>query len=182
MPSSRYVHAVARNLAELQRAILNRRVLAALERERAANLGFLRLAYLALFNDYIAHCMKVFEESTRVASFWYLYRTDQHLVDDFAAKDNVDISSLKEVSTKLKHIRDRTHFHMDADAVQEVRAVWKVAGLTGRSLADAVDAAWSVVTHIQEHYSLPAVSLPSEFTAMHLGQQVSACAKKVSWQ
>lgn len=177
MPSTRYVHAVARNLAELQRAILNRRTLVALEEERVANLGFLRLAYLALFNDYIAHCMKVFEENNRVASLWYLHRTDQHLVDAFASQSKIDMTVLKEVSAKLKQIRNRTHFHIDADAVQEPSAVWKVAGLTGRALAGAVDAAWAIVTHLQQHHSLPKVSLPDDYTEMHLRAQVHSCAK-----
>ena len=179
MPSTRYVHAVARNLSELQRAILNRRTLVALEEERVVNLGFLRLAYLAIFNDYIAHCMKVFEESSRVASLWYLHRTDQHLVDAFASNSGIDMTAMKAVSAKLKQIRDRTHFHIDADAVQEVRAVWRAAGLTGRELSGAVDAALEIVTHLQQHHSLPEVSLPDEYAAKHLRAQISKCANVI---
>lgn len=180
MPNTLYAHAIARNLAELQRAIVNRSAMIAIEKEHATGLGFLQLAYLAMFNDYIAHSIKVFEENKRVASLWYLYRTDQHLVDAFAAEGKIDIASLSLVSAKLKHIRNRTHFHIDADAVLKTREVWKSADLKGQQLSNALDAAWRIVTHLQQHHSLPAVSIPSEFTLVRLQEQVGKCAKELT--
>lgn len=60
MQTQRYERAIGRNLAELQRAILNRTTLLGLEDAGVSHL-FLKLTYYALFNDYIAHCIKVFE-------------------------------------------------------------------------------------------------------------------------
>ena len=119
-PSPRYVHAIERNLAELQRAIHNRDAMLAIEAEHATGYALLRLAYLALYNDYMAHAMKVFEEGTRVASFWYLYRTDQGLADSFMRTVSIDIASISDMSARLKKIRDATHFHIDADARGQV--------------------------------------------------------------
>ena len=174
MLSTRYANALSRNLAELQRAILDRTLLVAIEKERAAGSGFLRLAYMALFNDYVAHCIKVFEKSTRVASFWYLYRTDQHLCDAWARSQKIDVPAMDAVATKLKHIRDLTHFHIDVDAVLDAKAVWKTAGLSGKELASAVDAAWSLTTQLQKHQGLPEVTLPEDYTVRRMQREISA--------
>lgn len=172
MPNARYAAAIARNLSELQRAKLNRTAMLAIEKEHATGHGIFRIAYFALFNDYIAHAMKVFEGSQRVASFWYLCRTDRHLVDAFLKKTNVDLNSLYEISRKLKIVRDQTHFHIDKDAVLNPKEIWKTAGLKGRELSDTIDLAWNVVCHLQNYHALPEVGIPPEFKLEKLRKQV----------
>ena len=171
-PSARFKSAVARNLAELQRATHNRDAMVALEAERAMGYAIFRIAYLALYNDYMAHAMKVFEVSKRVASFWYLYRTDQGIADRFAHKHSIDITSLEDMSAKLKSVRDSTHFHMDVDTVSDTKRIWREAGIKGSTLSKAIDDAWRVVTHLQEQHRLPAVELLPEMTKEHLRRQI----------
>ena len=114
MQGLRYTKAIERNLAELQRAILNRTTILGFERERGITSLFLQIVYRALFNDYVGHCIKVFERSKQSASFWYIYRTNQRQIDIFASKEKIDIAFMEHVSTKLKHIRNKTHFHIDS--------------------------------------------------------------------
>lgn len=171
-PSQRYISAIARNLAELQRAILNRDAMQSIEAERATSYSLLRLAYLALFNDYMAHAMKIFEEGTRVASFWYLYRTDQGIADRFMREESIDAALMHQVSVKLKRIRDATHFHIDADSVVDTRHIWRDAGITGAELSRAIDSAWKVVAHLQQHHGLPSVQLLPEMSKDSFREQI----------
>src|SRR6476646_11550330 len=122
MLSQRYTKAIERNLAELQRAILNRTTLLGLEKARGVTSLFLKLCYFALFNDYIAHCIKVFESGRQAASFWYIYRSNQKPIDAFVKKAKLDMSLLEDVSAKLKHIRDQTHFHIDSRGVLDTES------------------------------------------------------------
>src|SRR5215471_9826683 len=96
--TSRYEAAVRRNLAELQRALLNRRAMVAMEAVGGITNDVLKVIYYALFNDY-----------TR--------------------KHSIDIGTFESLVEKLKHVRDKTHFHIDREAVLEPRAVWTEAGL-----------------------------------------------------
>ncbi|MDI4635820.1 hypothetical protein J7U46_22330 [Pelomonas sp. V22] len=173
MHSQRYTRAIERNLAELQRAILNRTTMVGIEKVGGVSSLFLQVTYFALFNDYVAHCIKVFENSTRAASFWYIYRTDQGLVDAFAKKAKLDIASLEAVSAKLKHIRDQTHFHIDSKGVLDTKSVWRAAGLTGKQLSAAVDAAWSILTHLQQSLLLPETPLPAYYKVAHVLERVA---------
>ncbi|MCM3562677.1 hypothetical protein [Hydrogenophaga intermedia] len=171
-PTPRYISAVARNLAELQRAIHNRDAMLAIEAERAQGYPLLRLAYLALFNDYMAHAMKVFENGPRVASFWYLYRIDQGLADSFMRKSAIDVAVLLDISARLKIVRDTTHFHIDADSVRDTKRIWQGAGIKGSVLSKAIDDAWKVARHLQEQSGLPSIELLPEMTKLNLRKQV----------
>jgi hypothetical protein len=160
MASSRYENAIQRNLAELQRAVLNRTTLLGLEDANGISHLFLRLIYYAIFDDYIAHCIKVFENSKGAASFWYIYRTNRAPINAFACHHEISLEQLETVSAKLKHIRDKTHFHIDTNGVLDPKRVWHDAGLTGKELAVAVDAAWEILKDLQVSLGLPEVSLP----------------------
>jgi hypothetical protein len=163
MENQRNIRAIERNLAELQWAILHRNTLEGIAAVKSAHHLFLHSVYNALFNDYIAHCIKVFEESGEAASFWYIHRINQKHVDGFAKTHGIDLSTLKTVSQKLKHIRNKTHFHIDSKGVLDPTAIWGQAALKGSELASAVDEAWQILTHLQNLLGLPEVRLP-EYT------------------
>lgn len=168
MRSSRYDKAIGRNLAELQGAILNRTTMTGIENAGDVTSLFLELCYYALFNDYIAHCIKVFEQGKQAASFWYIYRTDQSLVDKIAKRQGISIATFEEVSGKLKKIRDETHFHIDTAGVLDTKSVWRDANLTGKELSTAVDAAWEILSCLQQSLSLPEVTLPTSYKPKHV--------------
>lgn len=174
MQNQRYNKAIERNLAELQRAILIRTTLLGFERESGVTSLFLKMSYFALFNDYIAHCIKVFEQSKQSASFWYIYRTNQPPINEYTSKKNIDISELEDISNRLKRIRDQTHFHIDSTGVLDTHEVWRVAGLTGKRLSDGVNAVWSILDHLQKSLSLPEVALPCTYNEAHVHERVVA--------
>lgn len=147
--TSRYDAAISRNLAELQRALLNRRAMVAIETIGGISNSVLKVVYFALFNDYVAHCIKVFERSSGAASFWYIYDTNQKPLNEYARNHRIDICSFEPLTEKLKHVRDKTHFHIDRDGVLDPHAVWDEAGLNGQQLADAVDHAWELLNALQ---------------------------------
>lgn len=158
--TSRYDAAIRRNLAELQRALLNRRAMVAMEAVAGINNDILKVVYYALFNDYIAHCIKVFERNSGAASFWYIYDNNQKPLNAYARKHRINVKDFEDLVEKLKHVRDKTHFHIDRDAVLDPNAVWREAGLNGQKLATAVDNAWELLNALQEHLGRDPLELP----------------------
>ena len=148
----------------MQRAILNRTTLVGIEKAGGISQEFLRLAYFALFNDYVSHCIKVLERSRGAASFWYIYKADQGPIDKFLFKSKIDLADFDLVSGKLKQIRDRTHFHIDFESVKDAKAVWQQAGLKGSALSKTVDQLWLVLTDVQQRHSLSETQLPNSYT------------------
>lgn len=160
MNENRYKKAVERNLAELQWTIIHRTTLLGIEQAKPVYDYFLHSAYNGLFNDYISHCLKVFELRGRSASFWYIYKTNEKIVKDFALAESIDLVQLQSVSEKLKHIRDKTHFHIDPEGVLAPKEIWRQANITGKELANAVDATWKILKYLQQKMGLTEITLP----------------------
>lgn len=151
MDSKTYKRALLRNLNETGAAILESRALVGLEKaESYHNWDFFRVAYNALFNDMIAHSIKVLEKNKRSTTFWSLYEARKGAVDTFAKTKSHDLDFLNTLSgkDKLKHIRDKAHFHIDEKGVLDPKQVWKDAGIKREELSRALDIVWDILQHL----------------------------------
>jgi len=111
-------------------------------------LDFFRLAYDALFNDMIAHAIKVLDRNKDSETFWSIYGREKTTIDRFLKDNNYDIATLNDVADKLKIIRDKTHFHIDRKGLLNPNDVWKNAGITGKELANAIDKTWEILNYV----------------------------------
>jgi len=90
---------------------------------------FLGLCSMALFNDMVAHLIKVLERGGKALTFWNIRRRNSKQIDEILKKSGCDLSFLKHMSKKLRYIRNRTHFHIDRENVSSPKDVWKKASL-----------------------------------------------------
>lgn len=146
----RYLKALERNLAELQKAILIRTTLLAIEEHEYTASQVIRVVNDALYTAYIAHAIKVFDRDSKSASYWYICRVDSGSVNRVAKCLRISLDGLEVISDKLKIIRNGTAFHIDKRSVVDPSIVWGEADLTGIELSDAIDNLWFVLSKIQE--------------------------------
>jgi hypothetical protein len=142
--------ALSRNINEVRRAEYNRLALIELENKDAVNstsMTFFGLAYMALKDDMVMHLIRVFERGN-VASYWYIARCEDAEIAKFAAANELDLSKLDLIADKLKPIRDKTHVHIDRDAVFDPKEVWREAAISGTLLADALDISTDILLHL----------------------------------
>lgn len=150
MVPSRYDHALERNLAELQKALLIRETLLAVEKHRYTLKVFTRVVNESLKNDYLSHAIKVFDRNSQSTSFWYLYKSDPRPIDKYAKAVGYSVDLLAEVSDKLKTVRNGTHFHIDSRGVLDPAAIWKDAAIKGSQLSATLDFAWGALSSVQQ--------------------------------
>jgi hypothetical protein len=149
----RFYPALFRNLNELRTAILDRRALVGLESARSKHgLDFFRLAYNAIFNDMIAHAIKVLDKDSESATFWYIYRCDPKTVLSIIKDKSHDLNFLEVVADKLKCIRDKTHFHIDKSGVLDPRSIWSKANLKGNDLGKALEDLFYILKHVYKSH------------------------------
>lgn len=148
----RYERALVRNLNEVGFAIFKRKALEGLEAADPLLVGvdFFRLAYFALYNDMIAHAIKVLDKDSKSASFWYIYRSQTNEVESYAKKKGHDLASLKALVAPLKSIRNKTHFHIDKGAVVDPKSVWQSADIARNQLSQALDTILAILQHLHE--------------------------------
>lgn len=146
-----FEHSLRRNIIETYHAIYNRRAIDELARAEATlttNLTFFRLAQMALYNDMIAHAAKVLDKNKDSATFWYIYDQRRNEVDRFVASIDRELKILQDISSNLKHVRDKTHFHIDRKSVLSPNAVWQKAGITGNDFVEALDLLENILQHL----------------------------------
>lgn len=158
---SRFRAAVSRNTAEANNAILKRRALIGLHSANSAHsLDFFVIAAQSLFNDIVAHAIRLFDRSSQSASFWYVTRCDPKTYGVSVRARNISTEKLEDLADRFKGIRDQTHFHIDRDAVFEPKRVWSDAGITGDELGWALESAHAILSDIQYALSGQRPSLP----------------------
>lgn len=116
-----------------------------------AGMSFFVVASQALHNDMIAHAMRALDEHRDAASFWYVKRCNEQVTAAAASAAGVDLSALESTSAKLRHIREKTHFHVDRQAVLDPSQVWQAAGVTGDEFNDSLHAVASVMSGVEVH-------------------------------
>jgi hypothetical protein len=92
--------------------------------------------------------MRVFDRHSDAASFWYLRRCKQREVDTAAAAVWLPIVELESLSSSLKLVRDKTHFHIDKKAVFDPKAPWQQANIKGPEFVRPLQGAFDVLNHL----------------------------------
>jgi hypothetical protein len=133
---TRLLAAINRNFAETNNALLKITAHDTLSRTEItyARMSFFLVAMDALVNDAIAHAIRVLDEHRDAASFWYVVKCDEALLIKSAARAGLDLSHLQETSRKLRKVREKTHFHIDREAVIDPSQVWRDAEINGAAL------------------------------------------------
>ncbi len=85
---------------------------------------FLVVAFIGMLGDRLLRLIRILEDGTDAASFWYLYRCAPHRMK------NLDEAWLRNFSGKLKAVRNAIFVHLDKKGVAEAVAVWKRADIT----------------------------------------------------
>lgn len=144
--------ALKRNFAEVNNAILKRTAYNKLCSAgfNYTGMSFFVIAQQALFNDMVANAIRVFDDHKDVSSLWYIIRCNEGIAKKAATACGINIEKLRAIVPKLRHIRDKTHFHIDRKAVEAPKDVWKDAGVSGNELTDALYGAATLLAHIKK--------------------------------
>lgn len=136
-----FAKALVRNREELAFAIADTCIVTMMSRSGTAHsFDFFRLSWMALNYDRMARAAKVFDRHRNAVGYFYLVKEKpeatagiQHLAD------------LEAVADGIKHIRDKTHFHIDSTGVLDPKSVWKTANISERRFRRALLTATDVL-------------------------------------
>ena len=144
-----FKRALIRNLFELERALsyingYNEIVTIA----PTSWWSFFSYSSLAMYDAFMFHSMKILDEHPDVASFWFLHRNNKEEIEKILKAHKVPIRKVRLLSKKLALIRNKTHFHIDKNAVFDTDKVWKDADITGNFLNEVLNALWVTLREI----------------------------------
>jgi hypothetical protein len=103
----------------------------------AVGTDFFRVALSALLDARLVRLIRLLEQSSRTASFWYLYRAEPKIVNSAAERSGVDLDKFRKLSEKLRAVRNRTFMHIDRHEVFDPQRVYRDAAIQLEDLASA---------------------------------------------
>ena len=85
--------AIKRNLNEIGTAICQRKALVGMEKaDTCHSFDFVRITYIAIKNDMIAHTIKVLDKDDRSATFWLIYKVYKEEIDAYLHSKSISIN------------------------------------------------------------------------------------------
>jgi AbiU2 len=109
---------------------------------QAVGLDFFRVSLNALKDARLVRLIRVLEDDSQTASFWYLLRSNGRLVRKAAKKAGLDLEELQVLAAKLRGIRDKAFVHIDKDGVFDTQRYYKESGLTHAKIDKVIEGLW----------------------------------------
>lgn len=114
----------------------------------AMGLDFFRVSLNALKDARIIRLIRVLEDDPRVASFWYLFRTNEKLFRKLARDVSFDMGLAERLSGRFLGIRDKTFVHIDKEKVFDPEQLYVEAGITHQELDDFIGGLWVLMQRL----------------------------------
>lgn len=115
---------------------------------QAIGLDFFRVSLNALKDARLVRLIRVLEKDPKVASFWYLLRSNACAVKSAAKRGGLDLSLLEMAAKGLLEIRNKTFMHIDKDGVFDPDSFYTAAGLTNNDVEQIIRQLWSTMNHL----------------------------------
>ena len=152
--NTEYKEAIKRSFNEISTAKYMKNAIDGLALANSMHtLDFFYLAATSLKSDIMTRLFKVYEISRRKdqpRNIWYIKKQDsvrfQELIDEFSISN----PKLEEISKKLKRIRDKAHFHIDYEFINNTQEVWKMAGLRPEEIDYLLISAFNILRALVE--------------------------------
>lgn len=135
---------VKRNLSEI--AFAEYKWLALTEMKRANidysfDCSFFYLVNHALYNDAIAHLIKVLDTDKKSTTFWHIHSFFPNEINAELDKQGWPYEKLRNFySLQLRLIRIKTHFHIDKDCVLNPEKVWSESNIKADDVISVIRA------------------------------------------
>lgn len=109
---------------------------------------FFRVSFVALHDAQLIRLVRILDRNPRAASFWYLHRSDQKLVEMAMKQASLDIADLADVSGQLYPIRNRSFVHIDKKGVFDPQQLYRDAGIDLDRLSIICVRLWEVTKEL----------------------------------
>ena len=108
----------------------------------AVGLDFFRVSLNALKDARLVRLIRVLEDDSQTASFWYLLRCNASLIKKAAKKGGLNLVELRRIADALIPVRNKTFVHIDKDGVFDPQSYYRSAGVNNDQVERVINALW----------------------------------------
>lgn len=114
----------------------------------AIGLDFFRVSLNALKDARLIRLIRVLENDSQTASFWYLFKANEKLMKKAAKKTGFDIDLARDLSERFLGIRNKTFVHIDKDRVFDPSQLYKEADIKHKDIDDFINGLWKLMQEL----------------------------------
>jgi hypothetical protein len=111
----------------------------------AVGLDFFRVSLNALKDARLIRLIRVLEDDSQTASFWYLLQSNARLVKKAAKKSRLDLLELRGIADALTAVRNKTFVHIDKNGVFDPQVYYRATGLKNNDIERVIGAFWDTM-------------------------------------
>jgi hypothetical protein len=150
----RFREALRRLMRDIDNLRTEQAAIEAYHEARPPRNRFLTVAIVAIQGDRLLRLVRIFEDSTKTASFWYLHRCEPKRLK------NLDMDRLQDFSGRLKTVRDLTFVHIDKKGISDPAAIWRAAGFTETGIREVIETVRRALNDLWiEEFGKPPISI-----------------------
>ena len=114
----------------------------------AIGLDFFRVSLNSLKDARLIRLIRVLEDDSQTASFWYLFRANEKIMKKVAKKTGFNIELAKDLSNRFLGIRNKTFVHIDKDRVFDPSELYKEADIKHKDIDDFIISLWKLMQEL----------------------------------
>jgi hypothetical protein len=145
---NRFGRALYRALVETAWLRYEQTALRALGGKDHFGVDFFIVAHTAIAGDRLIRLVRLLEDDSRVASFWYLHRCAPKAVEGALAACGMSIDAVRDLARRIKLIRDKAFVHVDKTAVFNPEVIYRQANVNGPHIQAVIEAIWSALNSL----------------------------------
>lgn len=111
----------------------------------AIGLDFFRVSMNALKDARIIRLIRVLEDDSKVASFWYLFRANEKLMNQASKESHFDMERARVLADKFLGIRNKTFVHIDKERVFDPNQLYKDADISHGEIDEFINGLWRLM-------------------------------------
>lgn len=174
-----YEKAIESNLNKVAHALFELKALIAFDNYIEKNsificgASFFEISKKALYNDMFRHAINVLEidKARDSVTFWYILRTGEIKIKTLKSYSLEKTDSLKVLAEKLKHIRDKVHFHIDKDGILDSDKIWLEADIKANVLREGLQYLFSILDELYRAvFNKPVLFHPDDYNGEDLAK------------
>lgn len=147
---ARFLRALERFLREMVLLRYQQTALKMLNGRYSVGADFFSIAQRGIYGDRLIRLVRLLEDDTDVASFWYLNRCAPCAVSDCLARSGCTLDEIADLSARVKGIRDRVFVHIDKKGLFNPEQIYRDANIEGSQIERVINGLWLSLNTLYE--------------------------------
>lgn len=123
-------------------------------------LNFFKVAAIAIYRDIFTHLCLIYEIKGQGKSFWYIEKELANKIAVIARDNSLSIDNLKNISERIKPIRNNTHFHIGSKNPNNPKKIFQESDIKNHEVRELIKSGFIILNELYKDLNKVEYDLP----------------------